>query len=52
MPKITKNRRKPKVVRSAEQLFGDLRGRVVYHDDILAPTSDEWSPRPNPRHSR
>ncbi len=23
-------------------LFADVRGRVVYHDDILAPTTDEW----------
>ena len=28
--------------RKADQLFADLRGRVVYHGDILAPTTDEW----------
>lgn len=27
---------------SAAELFGDVRGRVVYHEDILAPTTDEW----------
>lgn len=32
--------RKP---RSARDLFADVRGRVVYHDDILAPTTDEWN---------
>jgi len=26
----------------AAQLFGDVRGRVVYNEDILAPTTDEW----------
>jgi prevent-host-death family protein len=26
----------------AADLFADVRGRVVYHDDILAPTTDEW----------
>jgi prevent-host-death family protein len=29
--------------RTASEVFGDVRGRVVYHDDILAPTTDEWS---------
>lgn len=29
--------------RPAEDVFGDVRGRVVYHEDILAPTTDEWS---------
>ena len=28
---------------SAAELFGDVRGRVVYHEDILAPTTEEWS---------
>lgn len=28
--------------RPASDLFRDLRGRVVYHEDILAPTTDEW----------
>jgi antitoxin (DNA-binding transcriptional repressor) of toxin-antitoxin stability system len=26
----------------AETLFADVRGRVVYHEDPVAPTSDEW----------
>lgn len=26
----------------AASLFSDVRGRVVYHEDPLAPTSDEW----------
>jgi prevent-host-death family protein len=26
----------------AEALFADVRGRVVYHEDPLTPTSDEW----------
>lgn len=28
--------------RSAADVFADVRGRVVYHEDILAPTIDEW----------
>lgn len=28
--------------RPASEVFADVRGRVVYHDDILAPTTDEW----------
>ena len=27
----------------AAEAFRDLRGRVVYHEDILTPTTDEWS---------
>lgn len=27
---------------SADAVFGTLRGRVVYHEDPLAPTTDEW----------
>ena len=27
---------------SAADLFADVRGRVVYHEDILLPTTDEW----------
>jgi prevent-host-death family protein len=27
---------------SIDDLFADMRGRVVYHEDILAPTTDEW----------
>jgi antitoxin (DNA-binding transcriptional repressor) of toxin-antitoxin stability system len=26
----------------AAQLFADVRGRVTYHEDLTAPTSDEW----------
>jgi prevent-host-death family protein len=26
----------------AASLFSDVRGRVVYHEDPLTPTSDEW----------
>jgi prevent-host-death family protein len=28
--------------RSAADLFADVRGRVAYHEDIFAPTTDEW----------
>ena len=27
----------------AAEMFSDARGKVVYHDDVLAPTTDEWS---------
>jgi prevent-host-death family protein len=27
---------------SAADAFGDVRGRIVYREDILAPTADEW----------
>jgi antitoxin (DNA-binding transcriptional repressor) of toxin-antitoxin stability system len=27
----------------AATLFGDVRGKVVYHEDPLAPTTDEWT---------
>jgi prevent-host-death family protein len=27
----------------AASAFADVRGRVVYHEDVLAPTVDEWS---------
>ena len=27
---------------SAADTFGDVRGRIVYREDILAPTTDEW----------
>lgn len=27
---------------STTSLFADVRGRVVYHADILEPTADEW----------
>lgn len=26
----------------AATVFADVRGRVVYHEDVLAPTTDEW----------
>jgi prevent-host-death family protein len=29
----------------ASEVFADLRGRVRYHDDLLAPTSSEWPVR-------
>ncbi|EDX85367.1 prevent-host-death family protein, putative [Synechococcus sp. PCC 7335] len=27
---------------STEALFGDMRGKVQYFEDLTAPTSDEW----------
>lgn len=27
----------------ASSVFADVRGRVVYHEDILAPTQEEWT---------
>lgn len=27
---------------SAAETFADVRGHVVYHGDLLAPTTDEW----------
>ena len=27
----------------ASSVFADVRGRVVYHEDLLAPTLDEWT---------
>jgi prevent-host-death family protein len=29
--------------RSASEIFGDVRNRLVYHEDVLAPTTDEWT---------
>jgi prevent-host-death family protein len=29
--------------RTAQESFGDVRGKVRYFEDVLAPTSDEWS---------
>lgn len=29
--------------RTAAEVFGDVRGRVVYREDILTPTTGEWS---------
>jgi antitoxin (DNA-binding transcriptional repressor) of toxin-antitoxin stability system len=26
----------------AREAFADVRGRVVYHEDVLAPTTSEW----------
>ncbi|HEY6880658.1 MAG TPA: hypothetical protein VI299_21695 [Polyangiales bacterium] len=26
-------------------MFADVRGRVVYHEDLTTPTSDEWPER-------
>ena len=28
--------------RSVNSLFADLRGKVVYHQDVMEPTTDEW----------
>jgi prevent-host-death family protein len=28
--------------RPASEVFADVRGRVRYHGDLLAPTTDEW----------
>lgn len=28
--------------RPAEEVFADARGKVVYREDALAPTTDEW----------
>ena len=28
--------------RTIEEVFGHLRGKVVYHEDINTPTIDEW----------
>jgi prevent-host-death family protein len=29
--------------RPAAEVFADVRGRVVYHEDVLEPTTPEWS---------
>ena len=29
--------------RTPAQLFADVRGKVVYHEDILTPTQGEWT---------
>ena len=29
--------------RPASEVFADVRGRVVYGEDVLAPTSEEWT---------
>jgi prevent-host-death family protein len=31
-----------RTLRPATDVFGDVRGRVVYREDILAPTTTEW----------
>ena len=28
--------------RPAAAVFADVRGRIVYREDVLAPTTDEW----------
>jgi prevent-host-death family protein len=28
--------------RPASEVFADVRGRVVYREDVLTPTTDEW----------
>ena len=28
---------------TAAEVFGDVRGHVVYREDILAPATDDWS---------
>jgi antitoxin (DNA-binding transcriptional repressor) of toxin-antitoxin stability system len=28
--------------RSVEEVFGPYRGKVIYHEDINTPTTDEW----------
>ena len=43
-PNVTDDHR-PAVQRvpsRAADVFGDVRGRVVYHEDILAPSTNEW----------
>lgn len=30
--------KRPVVRRSADELFADVRGRIVYYEDVLAPT--------------
>jgi prevent-host-death family protein len=27
---------------SVKELFADVRGKVLYHEDLLAPTTEEW----------
>ena len=29
--------------RSVEELFGTLRGRLVFNEDVNAPTTDDWT---------
>lgn len=29
--------------RPASEVFADARNRLIYHEDILAPTTDEWT---------
>jgi antitoxin (DNA-binding transcriptional repressor) of toxin-antitoxin stability system len=31
-----------KQTESVQELFGDLQGRIVYHEEIDAPTIEEW----------
>jgi antitoxin (DNA-binding transcriptional repressor) of toxin-antitoxin stability system len=30
------------VRKSAADVFGDVRGKLVYREDVLTPTTDEW----------
>jgi hypothetical protein len=32
----------PGAMRGAKDVFADVRGRVVYLEDVLSPTTDEW----------
>jgi prevent-host-death family protein len=27
----------------ASDMFADVRGQVIYHEDVLTPTTDEWT---------
>jgi hypothetical protein len=33
----------PGAKRRAEHVFGDVRGRIVYLEDVLSPTTEEWA---------
>ena len=28
--------------RTVEEVFGNVSGKVVYHEDVSTPTADEW----------
>lgn len=40
-PVLKISRIKPRL--TAQELFGDVRNKVKYRGDLLAPTIDEWS---------
>lgn len=40
-PVLKISRIKPRL--TAQELFGDVRNKVKYRGDVLAPTIDEWS---------